>query len=366
MEFNVEKEDFLKVLQRVQGIVEKRNTMPILANVHLEAEGSEIIVAATDLELFIKDSCAATVKTSGTVTVNARKLFEIVKELPQEFVDIKSGEGEKITIKSGRSRFNVMGIAASEFPAFPDTEEKNLVRIEAENLREMIEKTAFAVSTDETRYNINGFLLAEEDKTVRLVATDGHRLAIVEREAGTIPSAKEGVILPRKGVHEMKKLLEEKDGTFLFGVTKKSATMKKDATIINTRLIEGEFPDFKQILPKDNDKEVIAERRPFLEALKRVSILSADKIKGVKFSLAKDTLTLSSSSPEIGDATEEISVEYKGEDLEMAFNARYFIDVLEAIEEEKVSVKLKDQQSPGILSPVGYQGYTYIVMPMRL
>ncbi|MEE9613716.1 MAG: DNA polymerase III subunit beta [Thermodesulfobacteriota bacterium] len=366
MDFIIEKLDFLRVLQRIQGIVDKKSTMPILSNVLVEAADGKVNIAATDLEIFIKDACPATVKKEGSVTVNARKLFEIVKELPESTVAISNGEGERVSIKSGKARFNIMGLPVKEFPSFPPVEDDKLTKVEPDILGEMIDKTAFAVSTDETRYNINGFFLEKDKDILRMVTTDGHRLAMIEKEAANVPGEKKGVILPKKGVTELRKLMEEKEGDFFFGITDKSVTMKKGDTLINVRLIEGDFPDYKQVIPKENDKLVMAERAVLLGSLKRVSILSSDKVKGVKFGLKKGKLTLSSSSPELGDATEEIDVEYDGDELDIAFNARYFLDALEAVGEEKVGIELKDQMSPGILRPKETAGSTYIIMPMRL
>jgi DNA polymerase-3 subunit beta len=353
-------------LQRVQGIVEKRNTMPILANVLLESSMGGINVIATDLEIFIKDRCEANVKEEGKITVNARKIFEIVRQMPKEEIEVSSSNDFKVTLKSGKSRFNIVGLSASEFPAFPAVEEENLVRIDPEILKDMIDRTAFAVSMDETRYNINGFYMEKKENSTMFITTDGHRLAIIEKDNEKIPAGEQGVILPRKGVGEIRKLLEEKDSAFMLSITDKSATMKKDNTIINIRLIEGEFPDYKQVVPKGNNKKVTTNKTILLESLKRVSILSSDKVKGVKFSLSKNKLVLSTSSPELGDATEELEVEYQEDDLEIAFNAKYFIDVLEVMEEEKVVLMLKDQLSPGIVTPEGTSGYTYVIMPMRL
>lgn len=368
MKFTIDKGNFLKVLQRVQGIVEKRNTMPILANVLIEASQGKINITATDLEVFIKDSSIANVSEDGSVTVNARKMFEIVKELPDNSIDISTGKDEKVTVKAGKAKFNIMGLSAREFPVFPAIDSTRLEPIESESFKEMIDKTSFAVSTDETRYNINGFLLEKEDSMMRMVATDGHRLALIEKKdlKGAVSAQKEGVLLPRKGVMEIRKLLDEKEGSFFLGVTEKSAVMKKDETIISVRLLEGEFPDYKKVIPKDNDKEVVADKSNLLHSLKRVSILSSDKIKGVKFSFSKSVLTVSSSSPDIGEATEEIDIEYGGDDVEIAFNARYFIDMLEALSEDKVRIALKDSLSPGFLRPMGSDDYTYIIMPMRL
>ncbi|OGP95880.1 MAG: DNA polymerase III subunit beta [Deltaproteobacteria bacterium RBG_19FT_COMBO_56_10] len=367
MKFTIAKADFIKVLQRIQGIVEKRNTMPILANVLLDASDGKITIMATDLEVFIKDSSPAKVTEESSVTVNARKLFEIVKELPGDIIDVASGKDDKVTLKAGKARFNVMGLPSKDFPVFPAIDETVMKELDAETFREMIDKTSFAVSTDETRYNINGFLLESGSGRVRMVATDGHRLALISREGISIDAgSKEGVLLPRKGVMEMKKVLDEKEGTFLLGITQKNAVIKRDNTIIITRLLEGEFPDYSRVIPKDNDKDAIAVRGDLLSSLKRVSLLSTDKIKGVKFNFSNSKLVLASSSPDIGEATEEVDVEYPYGELDIAFNARYFIDMLEALSDEKVRISLKDPLSPGVLRPVNGEDYTYIIMPMRL
>jgi DNA polymerase-3 subunit beta len=369
MKFIIGKAEFLKTLQRVQGIVEKRNTMPILSNVLLEADQDRVNILATDLEVFIKDSSGADIKDNGTVTVNARKLFEIVKELPDEIVDVSANRECKVTIKGGKARFNIMGLSSKDFPVFPAMDDSKLSKVERETLSDMVDKTAFAVSLDETRYNINGFLLEKEDSKIRMVATDGHRLALIEKkdDIGFNVGEKKSVLLPRKGMMEIRRLLDEEatDG-FLLGITEKNAVMKKDQTHINIRLLEGEFPDYKKVIPAENDKDVILDRLTLLASLKRVSILSSDKIKGVKFNLSSGRLVLTSSSPDIGDATEEIDAEFKGEELEIAFNARYMIDMLEAIDDEKVKLRLRDSLSPGIISAADTGDYTYIIMPMRL
>jgi DNA polymerase-3 subunit beta len=371
MKFIIGKAEFLKTLQRVQGIVEKRNTMPILSNVLLEAGQGRVNILATDLEVFIKDSSGADVKDNGTVTVNARKLFEIVKELPDEIVDVAANRECKVTIKGGKARFNIMGLSSKDFPVFPAMDDSKLQKVERETLSDMVDKTAFAVSLDETRYNINGFLLEKDDSLIRMVATDGHRLALIEKKdnigIGLDAGEKKSVLLPRKGMMEIRRLLDEEaaDG-FLFGITEKNAVMKKDQTHINIRLLEGEFPDYKKVIPAENDKDVILDRLTLLASLKRVSILSSDKIKGVKFNLSSGRLVLTSSSPDIGDATEELDAEFKGEELEIAFNARYMIDMLEAIDDEKVKLRLRDSLSPGIISAADTGEYTYIIMPMRL
>ena len=369
MDFIIKKMVFLKSLQRIQGIVEKRNTMPILSNVLIETTDKKVNIMATDLEVFIKDSVEADIKKEGAVTVNARKLFEIVKELPDENVDVSVNKDSKVTIKGGKAKFNIMGLSSRDFPVFPAIDESKLEDIHKEVLKEMVDKTSFAVSMDETRYNINGFLLEREGSKVRMVATDGHRLALVEKndDLGLGVQGNKSVLLPRKGMMEIRKLLEEESKLgFKISITEKSAAMKKDDTLINIRLLEGEFPDYKKVIPENNDKTVMVNRNGLLASLKRVSILSADKIKGVNFKFSKDSLNLNSSNPDIGDATEELSTKYTESDVEIAFNASYMIDMLEAIDDESIEIKLKDSLSPGMLGSSKAGDYTYIIMPMRL
>lgn len=366
MKFTVKKSSFLKILQRLQGIVEKRSSMPILSNVLLDVKADKINATATDLEIFIKDSTEADITKEGSITINSRKFFEIIKELPEESISIEK-EDELLKVKSGRAKFEIPGISASEYPAFPRTAEENLTELDGKNLKRMIDHTLFATSTDETRYNINGIYIEKEADNIKMVATDGHRLALMQSEGINIEGLEKGVILPRKGVIEIKKLLEDGDETVSVGFGETSVTVKKGETLMNVRLIEGEFPDYNQVIPENTDKILKVDKNSFLSALKRVSILSADKIKGVKFSLRSGTLVLSSSTPENGEAVEEIDVDYDGLDIEIAFNARYFIEVLEALSGiDKVKVELKEQLNPGVLKSAEEDDFLYVIMPMRL
>jgi DNA polymerase-3 subunit beta len=366
MKFNIERNVFFKILQRVQGIIEKRSTMPILSNILIEADSGTVEISATDLEIFIKDSCNASVEKKGLATINARKIFEIVKELTCKDISVSTSKSGGISIKGGKAVFNILGLPVEEFPSFPDIEEGIITRISPDILKEMVDKTYFAASTDETRYNINGVFLEREDGKIRMVATDGHRLSVIEKNTEEIPSLTEGVILPRKGVTEFRRLLEEREGNFQLGFTKTYCIVKRDNTFIVIRLIDGEFPDYKQVVPTDNDKTIIVNRINLLSSLKRVSILSTERVKGVKFSFSKGKLELSSSSPDLGEAKEEMDIDYKGDELVIGFNARYIIDVLEAMDTEEVKLGLKGQLDPGLLQPVDIDGYTYVAMPMRI
>lgn len=372
MKFQIEKNAFVRTLQRVQGVVERRNTMPILANILLKAQPGKIEVIATDMEISIKDLCDAVVTKEGSITINARKLFEIIKEAPEDKIDISAEENGKITIKSGKAKFNIMSLPVEEFPSFPSYDEGKLARVTPEIVKEMIEKTAFASSTDETRYNINGVYVEKEGANIRMVATDGHRLALIERKSEW-PDLDKGVILPRKGVFELKRFLDtHEDGSLSLAFTPNSMVVKQDSTILIMRLIDGEFPDYKQVIPKGNERKVRVERLGFLSSLKRVSLLSLEKGKGVKFGLSKGKLELSSNNPDMGEAREELNVDYKNDGLEIGFNAAYMMDVLGVIDRDEVILELRDRESPAVLkSAAPAQGghaddYIYVIMPMRI
>jgi len=365
MKFEIERDVFLKILQRAQGVVEKRNTMPILANILITAKRGKIEVMATDLEVSIKDQCDAVVAKEGNITINARKLFEIIKEAPEDKIDISAEGSGKIIIKSGKAKFNIVGLPVDEFPSFPAYDEGELFRIAPDVLKDMIEKTVFAASTDETRYNINGVFVEKDGANIRMVATDGHRLALIERSSEW-PKLDKGVILPRKGILELKKFLESGEGAISLAFTVNNMIVKKDGTIVVIRLIDDEFPDYKQVIPKGNERKLNLGRAEFLGSLKRVSLLSSDKGRGVKLELSKERLELSSSNPDMGEAKEELNVDYKDEGFEIGFNAAYMMDALGVMEADSIVLEFKDRESPALLKSAKTDGYVYVVMPMRL
>jgi DNA polymerase-3 subunit beta len=372
MHFTVEKEVFLKGLGRVQGIVEKRNTIPILSNVLIEGSDGEIHITATDLEVGMKASYPAAVKIPGKVTVSAKKIHEIIKELPEKEISFVSKDNCWIEIRCGKAIFNIVGLAADEFPYFPKPEEKNFVNIKSNLLKEMIEKTFFSISTDESKYNLNGiyFKTIEENerKLLRMVATDGHRLATIQREINynNIEQLQKGVIFPRKGIFELKKIADEGDNEISLGFMDNNAVIKKDQTIVVMRLVDGEFPDYNRVIPKNNDLTVHIAQDIFLHALRRMSILSSEKSRGVKIILKKDLMEVSSSNPELGDAREDMEVSYEGPEVTIGFNARYLIDILQAQGGDQVLLQIKDNLSPGLIRSKEDDDFLAVVMPMRL
>jgi DNA polymerase III subunit beta len=372
MHLNIDKEIFLKALARVQGVVEKRNTIPILANVLIEADHSTMHLTATDLEVGMRASYPATVFNPGRITVSAKKLFEIIKELPEKEVSFKSKENCWIEIKCGKSIFNIVGLSAEEFPAFPKGDNTNFLSISTVLLKEMIEKTSFAQSSDESKYNLAGIFFNSVQKNeknyLKMVATDGHRLSLIEKEIDRdhLDSLKNGVIFPRKGLAELKKIIDETSENIDIGFIDNSAIIKKDQIVIIMRLVDGDFPDYNRVIPKDNTNIAIVKRDIFLHALRRMSILSSEKSRGVKVVLKEGLLELSSSNPEFGEARENMEMQYTGPELSIGFNARYLLDVLNTQESDFIKISIKDNLAPGLITTTLDDGYLAVVMPMRL
>ena len=372
MLFVIEKDVLLKGLGRVQSIVEKRNTIPILANVLMEADQAELMLTATDLEVGMRASYPATVRAPGKITVSAKKLYEIIRELPDAEVTVTAKENCWIEIRCGKAVFNIVGLAADEFPYFPLPEKEQLIPVATGLLREVVDRTAFAMSTDETKYNLNGiyFRSLEEGgrRMLRLVATDGHRLALMQKELDctAIPELRTGVILPRKGIQELKKLAEDGEGEVFIGFKDNNAVLKKERTLVVMRLVDGEFPDYNRVIPKGNDNAARIFREPFAQALRRMSILSTERSRGVKVVLKPGILELSSSNPDLGDAREDLEIEYAGPEISIGFNARYLIDILQVQQDERVELRIRDNLSPGLIKPLQDDDSLAVVMPMRL
>jgi DNA polymerase-3 subunit beta len=376
MELKIATTELSKALGRSQGIVEKKSTMPILSHVLLEAKKGQLVVSATDLDLAVSSEHeqGCEILKEGSVAVSARHLYEIVRALPEQQVTLKKAHNNYLEVKSGPSEFRIVGLPAEDFPALPRFEKVPFADVDAAALLDMIERTFFAVSTDETRYNLNGVYFEPSAEALRLVATDGHRLSLVERKMGASFGLKKGVILPKKGLQELRKLLaeaaesgEEKPETKL-GFVENSAIVRRPGVVLSMRLIEGLFPDYRQVIPKQGEKVVKLGRDRFQETLRRVSLLSTDKAHAVKLELGKGTLRVLSQNPDLGEAKEEVPVEYAGEALKIGFNARYILDVLQVLKSKDVSLELADDLSPGVVrgADEADAGFTSVVMPMRI
>lgn len=370
MEFRITTHELLKGLSRIQAIVEKRNTMPILANTLVEAEGDKVHISATDLEIGIRGTYNATVTRKGSVTVSARKLYEIARELPDEPITIGTQENNYVTLSCAKINFKLVGLPPEEYPGLPKGEEKSLAQIEGATLHEMIEKTLYAVSTDETRYNLNGLYLETNpaEGLLRMAATDGHRLALVDRKLEGVDLSKfdKGVIVPKKGILELKRLLEEDDEPVKIGFRKGHAVVKKKDVLLVNRLIDGAFPDYQQVIPKDLPLTLTVSREPILASLKRVSVLATERSRSVKLELGGNLLVISSANPDLGEAREEIEVDYSGDALAIGFNARYLLEAVASMEAKEVRLSFNDELSPGMVRPAADDASIAIVMPMRI
>lgn len=372
MEFAIAKETFLKALQRVQGIVENRKTMPILSNVLIDAQPEKIEIIATDLEVGMKSSYPAEVTKPGRITVSAKKLYEIIKELPEEQINFSTHENDWIDLKCGKASFNLVGLSPEEFPFFPSVNEQTFLALNGSLLREMVEMTAFAICHDETKYNLNGIFiksLQENDTSIlRMVATDGHRLSLAERKIPSVALSdlEKGVIFPKKGIYELKKMTDDNDDQIMVCFFDNSAVVKKNDTVVVMRLVDGYFPDYTRVLPTDNDKVATVRRENFIHSLRRMAILSSEKFKGIMMELKNGVMEISASNPELGDARETLEVTYAGPDLSIRFNARYLLDSLTVMEQEYVDLELKDELSPAVLKPNQTEGFLTVIMPMRV
>ena len=372
MEFTIEKDAFVKALQKIQGIVERRNTMPILSNVLIEASDNMLTFIATDLEVGMKSSYQAKVIEDGRITLSAKKLYEIIRELPDEQVRLTTKDNDWVEIICGKAKFSIVGLSPDEFPFFPKINENGFLSLDSSILAKMIEQTSYAICHDETKYNLNGILFKVTESTdghnLVLVATDGHRLSISENkiDMSDMEIFEKGVILPKKGILELKKLCDEEAGDFKLGFIENSAAVVKGNSTVVMRLVDGEFPDYTRVVPVGNNREIKVKREIFLHSLKRMAILSSEKFKGIKFEIINDAMEISSSNPELGEAREELEVKYSGDKITTRFNARYLIDVLNIITDDEVILLLRDEMSPAILKQAGSDDLLAVIMPMRL
>jgi DNA polymerase-3 subunit beta len=367
MELNAKRSDLAATLYWAQNIVERRNTMPILANALIDAQKGKIQLAATDLEVGVRGTVDGEVVRPGSLTVNAKKLYEIIREIPSEQVHLKRLDNDWIEIKSGKSIFKIVGMDAREFPQFPPFDGKSQASAPASLIRGMIERTIFAVSTDETRYSLNGVFIEESGGKLRMVSTDGHRLAFEEQTLGTLGLSK-GVILPRKGLSELRKLLESgEEGTVSIAFRENMALVSRERVELFMRLIDGDFPDYTKVIPKGNPNVAKIDQGELLQALRRVSILSSERYKGVKMEFSANSVSISANNPDLGEAVEEVEAQYNGAPISIGFNARYILDVLGVLTNDgEVAIELKDELSPSVIRQPEGAGYLYVLMPMRL
>lgn len=368
MEFRIAAEELGRALHRAQGIVERKTTMPILANVLIQARKQGVSVTAFDLDIGLVSEHPGEVIQEGAITLPARQLFDIVKLLPDAHVTLKLASNNFVEMTSGASHFRLLGIAADEYPPIAREENTPPLQIEGRTLLAMIQKTRYAISRDETRYILNGVLFESAGaNAARMVATDGHRLALVERPMASDFSLPRGVIIPHKGLDELRRLIEEApEAECSLGIAETNAVFKKTGLSMVMRLIDGHFPEYQQVIPRESDKSIKLPRARLLDTLRRISLMSAERAYAVKVALAPASLRVASQNPDLGDAHEDIPVEYQGAEVTVGFNARYLMDVLEVVEADEVLFDLSDEHSPCVMRPLGDPSFTAVVMPMRI
>src|SRR5499425_1763734 len=371
MEITVSKAELLRELSATQGVVERKTTIPILSNYLFEAGGDRLSLTATDLDLSLRTSCKAKVKKEGSCTIPARKLHDYVKLLPDADITIKLLENHWVSIRCGRSNTKMVGMARSNFPSLPAFPTAGVVKIPAQVLRGMIAKTGFAIANEESRYTLNGALMVLKPESITMVATDGHRLAHIERSGEKFEgvSGEMKTLVPKKCMDELKSLVDSTDvETIEFAKDESTLFFRIGPRLLTSRQLTGQFPNFEAVLPKDNNKLVKLDGDEFNSAIQRVAQFSDERSRAVRLRLEKGELKLSASSTETGESEDSIETDYNGEALTIGFNAQYITDFLRAIGNGDVRLELKDPQSAGQLRPAESEDYKYryIVMPMRI
>ena len=372
MRVTIEQSNLLKALSHVYRVVERRNTIPILSNVLLSAEGDALHLKATDLDLEIFEKTPAVVEQSGATTVPAHMLHEIVRKLPGGAEVMLSVDGESSTMKlaSGRSQFTLQMLPVEDFPDISAGEFSHSFSLATGQIRKLIHHTQFAISTEETRYYLNGIFLhtVEEDDApyLRAVATDGHRLARAQSTAPDGAEGMPGIIVPRKAVGEIQRLVEDPDAVVLVELSDAKIRLSVGETVLTSKLIDGTFPDYNRVIPTGNDRKLTMDRANFAAAVDRVSTISSDRGRAVKLQLSEDQMILSVNNPDSGTAEEEIAVGFGADPLEIGFNSRYLLDITNQMEGEETIFMLSDPGSPTLISDPAEAGTIYVLMPMRV
>jgi len=369
MRVTIERGTFLKSLNHVQSVVERRNTIPILSNVLLQAADGGLKLNATDLDIEIVEQTSADVGQAGSTTVPAHMLYDIVRKLPDGAqLQLEQGPDEgRLAIIAGRSRFSLQALPPQDFPDLASGEATHSFSMPSADLKLMIEKTRFAISTEETRYYLNGIYLHTLDAgTMRAVATDGHRLARVELPAPDGSAGMPGIIVPRKTVLELAKLIEDEDGDVAISLSASKIRFDLNGLVLTSKLIDGTFPDYERVIPTGNDKALEVDTRVFAQAVDRVSTISSEKGRAVKLNIATDRLTLTVNNPDSGSAEEEIAASYSSDPIDVGFNSRYLLDIAGQLKGDTATFMLSDSGSPTILRDVADDRVLYVLMPMRV
>jgi len=366
MRFTLQREAFLKPLAQVVNVVERRQTLPVLANFLVQVQNGQLSLTGTDLEVEMVSRIAVEDAQDGETTIPARKLFEIIRALPDGSRVTVSQAGDKITVQAGRSRFTLATLPANDFPSVDEVEATERVAIGEATLKELIERTAFAMAQQDVRYYLNGLLFDLRGEVLRTVATDGHRLALCETELAKPSGSKRQIIVPRKGVTELQRLLESGDREIELEVGRSHVRVKRDDVTFTSKLIDGRFPDYEAVIPIGADREVKVDREALRASLQRAAILSNEKYRGIRVEVSPGNLKISAHNPEQEEAQEEIEAETTVSDLAIGFNVNYVLDALSALRDEFVIVQLRDSNSSALVRESSSEKSRHVVMPLRL
>lgn len=365
MEVRLNRAEFLGELIPMQGIVERKTTIPVLSHLLLSARDGKFHLAATDLDVSLTSSCDAEVKEEGSVAIQAKKLTEIIRSLTAEEVLLVQEEPRSLVIKAGKSRFTVRGLAPEDFPTLPSVEDAKITEIPFADFRRMVTKILFAVSAEESRFQLNGALLKLREGALEVVATDGHRLALVERKLDG-NTTEDSVLVPRKALQELQKI--ESSATLVYGRGGHHLSFRLGRRELICRILEGTFPDYERVIAKDNDKKVVFERKALIEAVQRAALMTGDRARAVRLQFGDENVVISAVNSDLGDATEEISSDYEGEEFKLGMNPDYLVQFLTAVETDNVRLELKDENTQCVGYPVdgADSRYLCVIMPMRI
>jgi DNA polymerase-3 subunit beta len=366
MRFSLQREVFLKPLAQVVNVVERRQTLPVLANLLVQVKSGQLSLTGTDLEVEMVSRIAVDDAQDGETTIPARKLFEIVRALPDGSKVTVSQSAEKITVQAGRSRFTLSSLPANDFPSIDEVEATERVRVPEASLKELIERTAFAMAQQDVRYYLNGLLFDLREASLRCVATDGHRLALCEAALDAGASTKRQIIVPRKGVTELQRLLEGGERELELEMGRSHLRVKRDDVTFTSKLIDGRFPDYEAVIPIGADKEVRIDREVLRASLQRAAILSNEKYRGVRIEVSPGQLKISAHNPEQEEAQEEVEADTRVDDLAVGFNVNYLLDALTALKDENVVIALRDANSSALVREASNERCRHVVMPLRL
>ena len=366
MRFSLQREVLLKPLAQVVNVVERRHTLPVLANLLVRVSGGQLALTGTDLEVEMVARTAVEEAQDGEITIPARKLFDIVRALPDGSRVTISQSGDKVTVQAGRSRFSLATLPANDFPSLDEVDATEQVSVPEAALKELLERTAFAMAQQDVRYYLNGLLFDLRDDTLRCVATDGHRLALCETSLGQGHGGKRQIIVPRKGVQELQRLLEGGDRQIELELGKGHIRVKRDDVTFTSKLIDGKFPDYEAVIPIGADREVRIDREALRAALQRAAILSNEKYRGVRVEVSPGQLKISAHNPEQEEAQEEIEADTKVSDLAIGFNVNYLLEALSALRDEHIIIQLRDANSSALVREASSEKSRHVVMPLRL